>query len=616
MSTRCAIILPTIPLLALLLAAPLAAQGSNSCAAAPPIGVGITPYSTLAATTDGPPGCAQIGSDIWFIFAAPFDATWRFKMCANTDYDAALAIYPVAAPCPPASGNAIGCNDDACGPGLGPIVSLALSAGESVRLQVGGWSSAVGTGEIVIEELVPPPPGADILIGEISEFVQFGREGSEIGCGIQSVVCNAGADPLDWFQNPDPRHPFITSAAYRLEDDRFEQIGLSWAKHGFGAAQDDGCSLGCTPYQNNTRLGSGCSDAYGASTNAAQSLMGMRSEVDPFTGVYDYATSILSQGGGGFDGVERRLRIHDDDLDPLQHPGATWFCEVYVVAHDDIDPTNSIAWQPVVPIGAPGGTWDFDTSATSTLGSTIYAWPGALVVEIADPTATDGRVYFAAKATDLGGGSWRYEYAIHNLDFGAGIGSVSVPVADTVAVSGIGFHAPAQFEIGFDDQAWNSTRTADAVVWQTDAAGTATPQNPLRWGALYNFWFTASSPPQAASVTLGVHFAGGVPSLDAVTIGPEPGTPASAEFRRGDVNGDGLLDIADPVNDLGCLFACFPTCPDANDANDDGLWDIADPIYTLGYLFLFGAPPPSPGLVCGPDPTADALFCTSYAGCP
>ncbi len=592
----------------------LCAQGSSdSCAAASAIGIGVTSYSTTAATTDGPLSCALIGNDVWFLFTAPNTGSWKFDLCASTNYDAAMAIYPDTAPCPPSDGDEIGCNDDACGGGGPPVIVLGLLAGDTVRLQVGGWSSAVGTGEIFISEVPPLPADADILVGEISTFTQFGREGSEVGCGLLSVTCNAGAEPLDWFGNPDPRHPFITSATYRLEGDRLMQIGMSFAKHGFSAAQADGCSLGCTPFPNGTRLGSGCSDTYGAGTNANQSNLGPRSEVDPWTGDFDFATSAL--GGGPFDGVERRLRMQDDDLDVSQHPGAEWICEVYVLAHDDSEHTNSIAWQPFVPNGTPGGTWSFDTSATTTVGAAIAAWPGATIAEVMDPALDDGRVYLAAKVIDLGNGTWRYEYAIQNLDLAGGIGTLSVPATASVTITDIGFHAANQFEPGFDDQPWSTERTADSVLWSTDPEAAATPQNPLRWGALYNFWFTADFPPVPADLTMGVHFVTTTPTLGASSVGPE-GTPPGVSFRRGDVNVDGLLDIADPVFDLGCLFRCFPSCRDAHDSNDDGAWNIADPVYTLNYLFQQGPQPSLPWPGCGIDETLSMLDCQSYPGCP
>lgn len=594
--------------------------GSDDCVGATPIAMGITTFDTTAATTDGPPACALIANDHWFLFVAPNDATYEFSLCDVTDYDAAMAAYPDSAPCPPDSGDAMACNDDACGGGGPPIIELTLTVGETVRLQVGGWQGSTGSGEIAITEVAPPPPlapEADILVGDIFNFTQFGREGSEVGCGIASTTCNAGVEPLDWFGNPDPRHPFITSAAYRLENDRLVQLGMSFAKHGFAAAQTDACGLGCSPFSDSTRLGVGCSDIYGAATNANQSNLGLRSEINPWTGAFDYSTSILSTTSGPFDGVERRLRLHDDDLDPVQHPEAEWFCEIYVLAHDDYDHTNSVAWEPFTPVGSPGGIWSFDTSATATVGAAIHAWPGAQIVEVMDPVLDDGRVYLAAKAIDLGGGAWRYEYAIQNLDLSEAIGALSILVPASVSVTDIGFHAPNQLELGFDDQPWSAVRTADAVEWATDSADTATPQNPLRWGALYNFWFTANTAPQVQTATLGVHFATTVAELTGESIGPE-GAPGES-FRRGDVNEDGQLNIADPILGLTRLFdgLALPECYDAHDANDDALWDIADTIFILSYLFAEGPSPALPFPDCGPDVTEpDGLDCLTYAGCP
>lgn len=99
--------------------------------------------------------------------------------------------------------------------------------------------------------------------------------------------------------------------------------------------------------------------------------------------------------------------------------------------------------------------------------------------------------------------------------------------------------------------------------------------------------------------------------------------PASAEpeFARGDCNADGGMDIGDPITVLGFLFpvggsSTTPGCADACDGNDDGLLDIADAIRILGALFSAGAPPPAPFPGCGADPSADALDCAAFSGCP
>jgi hypothetical protein len=98
--------------------------------------------------------------------------------------------------------------------------------------------------------------------------------------------------------------------------------------------------------------------------------------------------------------------------------------------------------------------------------------------------------------------------------------------------------------------------------------------------------------------------------------------PAQAQFIRGDVTGDGLVNIVDGIAELDCLFlggAC-PTCDDAADVDDDGVLTIVDPIFNLMFLFLGGAVPPPPsvptGTACGLDPTPDGLGCAAYLPCP
>jgi hypothetical protein len=91
------------------------------------------------------------------------------------------------------------------------------------------------------------------------------------------------------------------------------------------------------------------------------------------------------------------------------------------------------------------------------------------------------------------------------------------------------------------------------------------------------------------------------------------------EFRRGDVDASGKVDITDPITFLGNLFLGDPPalpCWKAADSNDDGLLDISDAVYTLRFLFVGGDPPPAPGAFsCGSDPTRDDLTCKGATGC-
>lgn len=91
------------------------------------------------------------------------------------------------------------------------------------------------------------------------------------------------------------------------------------------------------------------------------------------------------------------------------------------------------------------------------------------------------------------------------------------------------------------------------------------------------------------------------------------GVPAvyQERFVRGDVDGNGRVDIADTVDLTRILFVdeTWANCLDAADVNDSGHLSLSD--YTHLYLYLFekGAPPPAPFASCGVDPTPDSLDC-------
>jgi predicted phosphoribosyltransferase len=99
-------------------------------------------------------------------------------------------------------------------------------------------------------------------------------------------------------------------------------------------------------------------------------------------------------------------------------------------------------------------------------------------------------------------------------------------------------------------------------------------------------------------------------TLGMVLPGRQAAAPAAPRFRRGDANGDGQVDLADPIVVLNRLFLGGQplSCEDAADSNDDGEVNLTDPIRTLNRLFLGGEPLPPPGPeACGEDPTPDQL---------
>jgi len=92
----------------------------------------------------------------------------------------------------------------------------------------------------------------------------------------------------------------------------------------------------------------------------------------------------------------------------------------------------------------------------------------------------------------------------------------------------------------------------------------------------------------------------------------------SVLFVRGDVNGDGRVNVADPIFTLGYLFrdGPEPTCMEAANVNDDRSIDIGDVIYILGYIFRGEEPPKAPFPDCGEDPDPEnSLGCSYYAPC-
>jgi len=83
-------------------------------------------------------------------------------------------------------------------------------------------------------------------------------------------------------------------------------------------------------------------------------------------------------------------------------------------------------------------------------------------------------------------------------------------------------------------------------------------------------------------------------------------------FLRGDVNMDGVINMADANYLLAALFVAGspqPPSQDAADANDSGSVEIADAMYILNYLFSNGPQPPAPFPAPGQDPTPDGLGC-------
>lgn len=393
-------------------------------------------------------------------------------------------------------------------------------------------------------------PGPDVIVGDLNGLAQFGSSsGTQVGLAVGTDSCNFGTVDLNWFANPANDHPAIPQNLYRMSggatnDERFEQIGQSSVKHAFTALTNNICGLGCNGV-GGTRLGSGCSDPYGASLNAGPSL-GSRAWINPFTGFYprnDSATPNNNHTGHTHLGPSHRILTEISDLNTSQNAGASYFAEgQYITPHEyawcQANPTqcnmyNNVSYRKYNVSGTTSPFSFSPAAATVRTKSAIVAWTGATLVEIKPEPGVDGVATIGYKVTNPSPGVWHYEYAVYNQNLDRAIQSFSVPTGAGVTISNIGFHAPPQHpgwsadgtvgNAGFASTPWTGTQTGSAVSWGSETLTQNPNANAIRWGTLYNFRFDSNRPPTNVNATVGF-FKTGAP-MNVQVQGP---TPAAA----------------------------------------------------------------------------------------
>ena len=88
------------------------------------------------------------------------------------------------------------------------------------------------------------------------------------------------------------------------------------------------------------------------------------------------------------------------------------------------------------------------------------------------------------------------------------------------------------------------------------------------------------------------------------------------DFARGDVDGEGGIDLADAIQILNHLFLSGQvSCLKSADVNDSGALELLDAVNLINFLFQRGNPPPAPFGGCGQDPTPDDLSCSERSAC-
>lgn len=392
------------------------------------------------------------------------------------------------------------------------------------------WLAALVLAFIATAAAVTPAPpagaqcqssaGPDIYVFAFIGLKKWGTVGNITGYSLGSNACNIGDQPLLWEAQTN-KHPAIAQNMYRLKNGRFEQIGMSWIKHGFYAlANSELCT--CDPPGTGALLGVGCSDVYDSVLNGNQGGgggaggLGPRSEINASTGAFPFPYT--SQGQTG-DAIYKRLQIHNSDLNPAQNAGAQYFAELHYVSPDDAEfgnDNNNCSYIPVSVGSFNNGGWNLDYSGSIRDGQpAILAWaefdPGVHVATVDVPN--DGRFIVASKASNNGNGTWRYEYAVFNMSSHRSARGFRVPVPASTNVTNTGFH-DVSYHSGepYSGANWAAQVIDGKLAWLTDTFDDNPNANALRWSTLYNFRFDADTPPGNASATINLF---------------RPGTPAS-----------------------------------------------------------------------------------------
>ena len=369
------------------------------------------------------------------------------------------------------------------------ILAVAFSLAHS--------GTASGQADVIVGDLYSPLSWGPVLVG--NPPVSYNAY------AMGTVSCNIGTVPLNWIAGTN-QHPVIGQSLYRLQNGRFEQIGISWLKHGFTALAQNLCAT-CNNPGTGTLLGVGCSDPYSASLNGSQSGLGSRSEVNAATGVFTYPQVLAP---AVLDSTSARLRVLTADVDPTQNAGAQYFVEGQYITQDDAasgNDDNNASYRRV--------TFNSTTFAMSTSGQTVRLKPGLLAWKDVDPLVEiryldvpgDGRFILASRATLLPTGSYHFEFALENLNSDRSGQSFVLGFPAGSTISGQGFH-DIEYHSGdpYSGTDWTATTTAGPsggnATWATQSFATNPNANALRWGTCYSFWCDASAYPSTATIVL------------------------------------------------------------------------------------------------------------------
>jgi len=435
-------------------------------------------------------------------------------------------------------------------------------------------------------------PSADVTYQNLTDVGTYGPEtisGSVTYAYIfGTATCNIGNRNLNW-GNATQGSPIVFFNMFRYFDGRLQQIGAGWGKTACCAAAGSGC--GTCNGAGGSVLGAGCLDVYGAGWNAQQSRLGPRSNVNPWSGQQAVAPSY-----SGSSPTARRCTVKREDMDPTRYPGAIFFGDGVYVANDEVDPSKRMNNASYRRVNIAASTYAANfTGAPATVQHqpAIMAWraqdPNVIITTVDAPN--DGRFYVASKATDLGNGQWRYDYAVYNLNSHNGAMSFSVPLPTGARTSVVTFSDVAVLGESWSTTDWANSRTSCALTWSTESFAQNQNANAIRFASMYNFWFNSNaSPAPNGNVQIGLFRSGGSITASGLIV---PGRATCiADVDNGNATGtpDGGVTIDDLLYYLTQFESGAACVSDVDDGSATGTPDggvtIDDLLY---YLDRFGA---------------------------
>lgn len=349
---------------------------------------------------------------------------------------------------------------------------------------------------------------------------------------------SSNAAPLAPYNNR--QHPLLTWNLYRIAGNgQIEQIGRGGVKHAWYAT-----NVGCECYGGNilwaganSGNGSGCSDTYTAGNNNESRRLGPRSEILPKDAVWGRCGSLWDPtcsgvaNDHGIGAPAHRMMVRESDLAPALNPGAQYVFEGWYLIRGEDNPDNNFR-HAYGSSNWNGSNWSsFNYSGAQVSGPVIEAWaaqpvPPGGAAQIETLVTAEGRVKLAVRVSALGGGFYRYDYALMNLDFARPYTEGAEPNLRVLRNRGF-----ERFAVALADAtSLSSIEAADGAglipVWTANSVGAevvfsaATATGTLDWGTLLRFSFVAARPPVPSTATLGVQEPGSPASYSIATLAP------------------------------------------------------------------------------------------------